>query len=143
MAEENLAHISEMMDTFKRSLEDFARKHKKDINQDPAFRQQFQVMCANIGWVCWRRDRRPRAPGPPVLPGPGSWVRGQTTVVLRRVGFSSTGGRGLPASWELRRGSTVVDNRAGSPPRRLPFTFWSPTVDFMSGAHGKHGLSRI
>lgn len=49
VAEENLTHISEMMDTFKRSLEEFARKYKKDINQDPAFRQQFQSMCANIG----------------------------------------------------------------------------------------------
>ncbi|CAM9246285.1 unnamed protein product, partial [Choristocarpus tenellus] len=48
-AEENLAHISDMMDTFKGSLEDFARKYKKNINQDPAFRQQFQVMCTSIG----------------------------------------------------------------------------------------------
>lgn len=49
LAEENLSHISEMMNTFKGSLEEFARKYKKDINQDPAFRQQFQVMCASIG----------------------------------------------------------------------------------------------
>ncbi|CAM9648577.1 unnamed protein product [Ascophyllum nodosum] len=48
-AEENLSHISGMMETFKVSLEEFARKHKKDINQDPAFRQQFQVMCTSIG----------------------------------------------------------------------------------------------
>lgn len=39
-----------MMATFKGSLEEFARKYKKDINQDPAFRQQFQVMCASIGY---------------------------------------------------------------------------------------------
>lgn len=49
IAEENLSHISGMMETFKGSLEEFARKYKKDINQDPAFRQQFQVMCASIG----------------------------------------------------------------------------------------------
>lgn len=49
VAEENLAHISSMMATFKGSLQEFARKYKKNINQDPAFRQQFQVMCANIG----------------------------------------------------------------------------------------------
>lgn len=49
VAEENLTHISGMMDTFKGNLEEFARKYKKDINQDPAFRQQFQVMCASIG----------------------------------------------------------------------------------------------
>ncbi|CAM9446310.1 unnamed protein product [Ectocarpus sp. 8 AP-2014] len=49
VAEENLSHISGMMATFKGSLEEFARKYKKDINQDPAFRQQFQVMCASIG----------------------------------------------------------------------------------------------
>lgn len=49
VAEDNLAHVSRMMNTFKGSLEEFARKYKKDINQDPAFRQQFQVMCASIG----------------------------------------------------------------------------------------------
>lgn len=49
VAEENVSHISDMMATFKGSLEEFARKYKKDINQDPAFRQQFQVMCASIG----------------------------------------------------------------------------------------------
>lgn len=49
VAEENLSHISEMMTSFKGSLEEFARKYKKDINQDPAFRQQFQVMCSSIG----------------------------------------------------------------------------------------------
>lgn len=49
VAEENLSHISGMMATFKGCLEEFARKYKKDINQDPAFRQQFQVMCASIG----------------------------------------------------------------------------------------------
>jgi ESCRT-II complex subunit VPS22 len=48
-AAENLAHVEALMTTFKASLEDFARKHKKDINQDPAFRQQFQTMCTNIG----------------------------------------------------------------------------------------------
>lgn len=49
VADENLSHISEMMGSFKGSLEEFARKYKKDIKQDPAFRQQFQVMCSSIG----------------------------------------------------------------------------------------------
>lgn len=49
VADKNLSHISEMMGSFKGSLEEFARKYKKDIKQDPAFRQQFQVMCSSIG----------------------------------------------------------------------------------------------
>lgn len=37
------------MGLFKRNLEDFARKYRQDIRKDPAFRAQFQAMCANIG----------------------------------------------------------------------------------------------
>ena len=42
-------HVSAQLATFKKHLEDFARKHKKDINRDPEFRRQFQTMCAKIG----------------------------------------------------------------------------------------------
>ncbi|KAG5175153.1 EAP30/Vps36 family-domain-containing protein [Tribonema minus] len=48
-AAENMAHVQATLETFKGHLEDFARKYKKSINQDPAFRQQFQTMCASIG----------------------------------------------------------------------------------------------
>lgn len=48
-AAENMAHVEKLMVTFKSSLEEFAAKHKKSINQDPAFRQQFQTMCVSIG----------------------------------------------------------------------------------------------
>ena len=34
---------------FKSELEKFARKHKKEINKDPAFRGQFNQMCMKIG----------------------------------------------------------------------------------------------
>jgi ESCRT-II complex subunit VPS22 len=35
--------------TFKENLEEFAKKHKKDINKNPHFRAQFQKMCAKVG----------------------------------------------------------------------------------------------
>ncbi|KAL3144419.1 hypothetical protein ABBQ32_004167 [Trebouxia sp. C0010 RCD-2024] len=44
-----LEHIKSQMAIFKRSLEDFAIKHRNDIRQDPVFRAQFHTMCANIG----------------------------------------------------------------------------------------------
>jgi hypothetical protein len=31
------------------NLENFAQKYKKDINRNPEFRKQFQVMCNSIG----------------------------------------------------------------------------------------------
>lgn len=34
---------------FKTNLEQFAVRHKKEIQQDPAFRAQFHKMCASIG----------------------------------------------------------------------------------------------
>lgn len=37
------------MEVFKTNLEEFARKHKKDIRKDPKFRAHFQRMCTNIG----------------------------------------------------------------------------------------------
>ena len=37
------------MTKFKSELEKFARKHKKEINKDPAFRGQFNQMCMKIG----------------------------------------------------------------------------------------------
>ena len=46
------AKISEMksqLKDFRSHLEEFARKHKKEINKDPAFRAQFNQMCQSIG----------------------------------------------------------------------------------------------
>jgi ESCRT-II complex subunit VPS22 len=37
------------METFKKNLQEFAQKHRKDIRKDPTFRAHFQKMCANIG----------------------------------------------------------------------------------------------
>lgn len=45
----NLQAMKEHMGTFKRNLEDFARKYKSDIRKDPVFRAQFHTMCANVG----------------------------------------------------------------------------------------------
>lgn len=45
----SLQAMKDQMAVFKASLEEFAHKYKKSIRQDPAFRAQFHVMCANIG----------------------------------------------------------------------------------------------
>nr|CAG4650329.1 EOG090X09XM [Sida crystallina] len=37
------------MEGFRAKLEDFASKHRNEIRKDPAFRKQFQDMCASIG----------------------------------------------------------------------------------------------
>ena len=44
-----MEHIEHQLTAFKTSLEDFARKYKKDINKDPVFRRQFQTMCSTVG----------------------------------------------------------------------------------------------
>jgi ESCRT-II complex subunit VPS22 len=44
-----LATMRTQLATFKSSLEQFAAAHRDDIRKDPAFRQQFHAMCANIG----------------------------------------------------------------------------------------------
>jgi len=44
-----LATMRTQLATFKTSLEQFAAAHRDDIRKDPAFRQQFHAMCANIG----------------------------------------------------------------------------------------------
>ncbi|CAM9626150.1 unnamed protein product, partial [Phaeothamnion confervicola] len=49
LAAENLQHAKEVLEKFRVSLGAFARKYKKRINDDPAFRQQFQIMCGSIG----------------------------------------------------------------------------------------------
>lgn len=42
-------HVAEFLASFKTSLEEFARKHKRKIREDPVFRQQFTKMCYEIG----------------------------------------------------------------------------------------------
>lgn len=44
-----LATMRTQLATFKSSLEQFAAAHRDDIRKDPAFRQHFHAMCANIG----------------------------------------------------------------------------------------------
>ncbi|DBB05855.1 TPA: hypothetical protein ACH3X3_009864 [Trebouxia sp. C0006] len=44
-----LEHMKSQMVIFKKSLEEFAIKHRSDIRQDPVFRAQFHTMCANVG----------------------------------------------------------------------------------------------
>ena len=46
---DSMAHIAEQLGTFKAHLEAFATKHKKEINSNPVFRQQFAKMCTSIG----------------------------------------------------------------------------------------------
>jgi len=44
-----LKQVEEQLEVFKRNLETFALKYKKDINKNPDFRRQFQIMCQSIG----------------------------------------------------------------------------------------------
>ena len=41
--------MSEQLKEFKESLEQFAVKHKKEINKNPVFRNEFLKMCKEIG----------------------------------------------------------------------------------------------
>ncbi|KAJ8609879.1 hypothetical protein CTAYLR_007507 [Chrysophaeum taylorii] len=43
------AHVADVISSFRSSLEDFARKHKKKIRSDPLFRSRFTEMCYEIG----------------------------------------------------------------------------------------------
>jgi len=42
-------HVTKFLDQFKGTLEEFARKHKRRIRSEPAFREQFSRMCYEIG----------------------------------------------------------------------------------------------
>lgn len=41
--------MKERLEFFRSNLEEFARKHKKEINKDPVFRHQFSKMCQEVG----------------------------------------------------------------------------------------------
>lgn len=49
MEEEKLAHVMELLSSFKTTLQEFASKHRDRINQDPEFRHHFHTMCSAIG----------------------------------------------------------------------------------------------
>lgn len=49
IAELQLQQVSQQMDVFKHSLEEFAIKYKTEIRKNPEFRARFQVMCSKIG----------------------------------------------------------------------------------------------
>ncbi|KAL5266029.1 hypothetical protein ACHWQZ_G006625 [Mnemiopsis leidyi] len=49
IAELQLMQVSQQMDVFKKSLEEFAMKYKNEIKKNPEFRARFQVMCSKIG----------------------------------------------------------------------------------------------
>jgi ESCRT-II complex subunit VPS22 len=41
--------MNQKMEFFQKSLEEFAKNHKDDINKDPQFRFHFHQMCLKIG----------------------------------------------------------------------------------------------
>lgn len=41
--------VKEQLETFKKNLEEFAVKHKDQLNKDPEFRQYFNELCSKIG----------------------------------------------------------------------------------------------
>jgi len=49
LAAQQLQLLTKQLDSFHSHLEEFAAKHKQEIKRDPAFRNQFQKMCASIG----------------------------------------------------------------------------------------------
>ena len=49
LASSNFEHVQGELESFKANLEEFAQKHKTDINRNPEFRRQFQKMCTRIG----------------------------------------------------------------------------------------------
>ena len=44
-----LSKMNEQLNLFRTKLEEFAKKHKQEINKNPEFRRQFVTMCASIG----------------------------------------------------------------------------------------------
>lgn len=49
LQDDQVKHAEQVLGLFKTHLEDFAMKHKSAIRSDPHFRQDFQVMCSQIG----------------------------------------------------------------------------------------------
>lgn len=49
MEKQHLLELTGQLAEFKSSLEEFAVKHKKEINSNPVFRNQFLKMCKQIG----------------------------------------------------------------------------------------------
>lgn len=49
MEESRIQNVQAVMEKFKISLAEFAEKHRKRINSDPEFRNQFHAMCVNVG----------------------------------------------------------------------------------------------
>eukprot|EP00048_Salpingoeca_helianthica_P003658 m.69318 g.69318 ORF g.69318 m.69318 type:complete len:242 (-) comp12826_c0_seq5:38-763(-) len=49
LKELEISAIETQLQSFKKNLEEFAKKHKTAIRQNPAFRRDFQVMCSQIG----------------------------------------------------------------------------------------------
>jgi len=49
LADAEISHMVQQLDSFKEHLETFATKHKSDIKKNPEFRKHFQQLCAQIG----------------------------------------------------------------------------------------------
>ena len=49
MQGQQLAEMKNQMEEFRKHLEEFALKHKKEINDNPVFRKEFLSMCKEIG----------------------------------------------------------------------------------------------
>lgn len=49
LADAEISHMVEQLESFKHYLETFATKHQSDIKKNPEFRQHFQKLCAQIG----------------------------------------------------------------------------------------------
>lgn len=124
LTEQEVAKMGEQLETFRRQLESFARKYKRDINRDPAFRAHFQTMCSSIGvdplacpslsqpepWLSLPPPPPAGVVGPLFLSSPHlslfSLARPLTSLSLSRslfrpLGLSPSPSLALPASLDL------------------------------------------
>jgi ESCRT-II complex subunit VPS22 len=49
LSTDQLVEQKKQLEEFRTHLEDFALKHKKEINDNPVFRKEFLQMCREIG----------------------------------------------------------------------------------------------
>jgi len=49
LAQDQLTELTKHLELFRDHLQEFATKHKNEIKKNPAFRLQFQEMCASVG----------------------------------------------------------------------------------------------
>lgn len=139
--------MSKQLDTFRTNLEEFASKHKQEIRKNPAFRVQFQDMCATIGvdpLACEQQQREEEeARGrriPPALP---TWSCSSSLGIAGMIPLCWKGGGEPPkpersgevcAQGPLREGFFLPEKR--SRPFSLSLPSWQRVLVGDAGGWG-------